>query len=100
MCEIRNTWEMEHGRAENAKSGYAERNGQKMNTFVFENSTKVYFGKGCVSEHLAEAVGEVGQTVMLAYGGGSIKKNGVYEEVMTALQAAGKIDDMSLLDYL
>ena len=61
-----------------------------MNSFVFENSTKVYFGKGCVSEHLAEALKEVGQTVMLAYGGGSIKKNGVYEEVMTALQAAGK----------
>lgn len=61
-----------------------------MNSFVFENSTKVYFGKGCVREHLAAAVQEFGQTVMLAYGGGSIKKNGVYEDVVAALSAAGK----------
>lgn len=61
-----------------------------MNSFVFENSTKVYFGKGCVREHLAAAMQEFGQTVMLAYGGGSIKKNGVYEDVVAALTAAGK----------
>lgn len=61
-----------------------------MDSFVFENSTKVYFGKGCVREHLAEALKPFGQTVMLAYGGGSIKKNGVYEEVVSELLRAGK----------
>lgn len=61
-----------------------------MNSFVFENSTKVYFGRGCVREHLAEALKPFGQKVMLAYGGGSIKKNGVYEEVVSELQKAGK----------
>lgn len=61
-----------------------------MRNFVFENRTKVYFGRGCVRENLAAALEPYGQTVMLAYGGGSIKKNGVYEDVTAALRAAGK----------
>lgn len=55
-----------------------------MNNFIFENATKVYFGKGCVKEYLACLSGRYGQTVMLCYGGGSVKKNGIYDEV-TAL---------------
>ena len=61
-----------------------------MRAFTFENATKIYFGGGCVKEHLLEAVKPYGETVMLAYGGGSIKKNGVYEEVIAALEKAGK----------
>ena len=61
-----------------------------MDSFVFENSTKVYLGVGCVREHLAEALAPYGDTVMLVYGGGSIKKNGAYDDVMAALAAAGK----------
>ncbi|MDO4331289.1 MAG: iron-containing alcohol dehydrogenase [Eubacteriales bacterium] len=61
-----------------------------MNNFIFENATKVYFGKGCVKEYLACLSGHYGQTVMLAYGGGSVKKNGVYEEVTACLQKAGQ----------
>lgn len=61
-----------------------------MNSFVFENSTKVYFGKGCVREHLAAAMQGFGETVMLACGGGSVKKNGIYDEVLAVLQASGK----------
>lgn len=60
-----------------------------MNNFIFENATKVYFGKGCVKEYLTCLSGHYGQTVMLAYGGGSIKKNGVYDEVMESLNKAG-----------
>ena len=45
-----------------------------MNNFIFENATKTYFGKGCVKEYLAEELSKYGNTVMLAYGGGSIKK--------------------------
>ena len=52
-----------------------------MNNFIFENTTKAYFGKGCVKEYLACQMSRYGQNVMLCYGGGSIKRNGVYDEV-------------------
>lgn len=61
-----------------------------MNNFIYENKTKVYFGKGGVKEYLACIVKNYGDTVMLAYGGGSIKRNGVYDEVTSILQNAGK----------
>lgn len=61
-----------------------------MNNFIFENKTKVYFGKGCVGEYLPKIAAVHGDKVLLAYGGGSIKKNGVYEEVIAALEKAGK----------
>ena len=61
-----------------------------MNNFIFENKTKVYFGKGCVGEYLPKIAAVHGDKVLLAYGGGSIKKNGVYEEVIAALERAGK----------
>lgn len=63
-----------------------------MNNFIFENGTKTIFGHGCVKEYLSCLTKKITQTdtVMLAYGGGSIKKNGVYDQVMTALQNAGK----------
>lgn len=61
-----------------------------MNNFIYENKTKVYFGQGGVKEYLRCLLGHYGETVMLAYGGGSIKRNGVYDEVMGILEAAGK----------
>lgn len=61
-----------------------------MNNFIFENATKTFFGKGCVKEYLGCLADKYGDTVMLAYGGGSIKKNGVYDEVTGILAAAGK----------
>ncbi len=61
-----------------------------MNNFIFENATKVLFGKGCVKEYLCCLIKGCGDTVMLAYGGGSIKKNGVYDEVVSILKEAGK----------
>ena len=61
-----------------------------MNNFIFENKTRVYFGKGGVKEYLGCLLKKYGSTVMLAYGGGSIKKNGVYDEVMGILNAQGK----------
>ena len=61
-----------------------------MNNFIFENKTKVYFGKGGVKEYLGCLLDHYGDTVMLAYGGGSIKRNGVYDEVMGILNAKGK----------
>ena len=61
-----------------------------MNNFIFQNATKVYFGKGCVKEYLACLSGRYGQTVMLCYGGGSVKKNGIYDEVTACLRKAGQ----------
>ena len=61
-----------------------------MNNFVFENKTKVYFGKNVVKEHLGGLLSNYGETVMLAYGGGSVKRNGVYDGIMGILNAAGK----------
>lgn len=60
-----------------------------MNNFIFENTTKVYFGKGCVKEYLACVTGKYGNNIMLCYGGGSIKENGIYDEVMESLKSAG-----------
>ena len=50
----------------------------------------MYFGEGALPEHLAEAVAGYGRNVMLAYGGGSIRKNGIYDQVKKILEAAGK----------
>lgn len=61
-----------------------------MNNFIFENKMKVYFGKGGVKEYLGCLLKKYGETVMLAYGGGSIKRNGVYEEVTEILRAQNK----------
>lgn len=60
-----------------------------MNNFIFQNSTKVYFGKGCVKEYLA-CLTKDAKTILLAYGGGSIKRNGVYDEIIRILKGAGK----------
>lgn len=78
-----------------ANSGeYRKKNGQRgcvmMNNFIFENKAKVYFGKGGVKGYLGGLLANFGETVMLAYGGGSIKRNGVYDEIMGILNAAGK----------
>ena len=61
-----------------------------MNNFIFENSTKVFFGRGCVKEFLAGILSEYGNNVMLAYGGSSIKNNGVYDEINQILTEEGK----------
>ena len=46
-----------------------------MNNFVFQNQTRIYFGKGVVKEYLAKLLEPYGRNVMIAYGGGSVKKN-------------------------
>lgn len=61
-----------------------------MQKFVYEYATKVYFGQGAAKEHLREAVLSYGQNVMVAYGGGSVKKNGIYDEIKAILEEAGK----------
>lgn len=61
-----------------------------MENFVFENSTKAYFGKKCVSQYLSDLLSQYGSRVVLAYGGGSIKRTGIYDEIRGILKDAGK----------
>nr|WP_325295624.1 iron-containing alcohol dehydrogenase [uncultured Oscillibacter sp.] len=60
-----------------------------MNNFSFSYPTKVYFGKGAAENMKAELT-KYGPTVMLAYGGGSVKKSGVYDQMVDLLKKAGK----------
>ena len=61
-----------------------------MNNFKMTNMPKVYFGQGALKEALNTELKTVGDNVLLAYGGGSIKKTGIYDEVVTLLKEAGK----------
>lgn len=61
-----------------------------MNKFTFSYPTKVYFGEGSAEQALQAELGKFGNTIMLAYGGGSVKKNGVYDEIKGLLVNAGK----------
>lgn len=59
-----------------------------MNDFEFYNPVKLIFGKGQL-EKLAKELPTYGKKVLVVYGGGSIKKNGLYDEVMTVLNEIG-----------
>ena len=61
-----------------------------MNDFVYSYPTKVYFGKGAAGKALKAELAAAGNTVMLAYGGGSVKQNGIYEEISGLLQEMEK----------
>ena len=61
-----------------------------MDEFTFTYPTKVYFGEGIAQKVLKPELEKVGKTVMLACGGGSVKKNGIYDEMRGILEEAGK----------
>lgn len=58
-----------------------------MYNFMFYVPTRIYFGKGQIS-HLSE-LKNYGTKVLLVYGGGSIKRNGIYDSAMQILKDAG-----------
>ena len=60
-----------------------------LGNFVYSNPTKLYFGENSL-QFLKEELKNYGKTIMLVYGGGSIKKNGIYDAVVQILQACGK----------
>lgn len=60
----------------------------KINNFVYYNPTKIYFGDQQLS-HLAEEVKKHGDKALLVYGGGSIRKNGLYGRIISILSGAG-----------
>ena len=59
-----------------------------MNNFVYNIPTKVYFGENQLS-NLAKELLKFGRRVLMTYGGGSIKRIGLYDRVVSELQAAG-----------
>lgn len=61
-----------------------------MDSFVYQYPVKQYFGKGCAEEAIKKELKTIGRNVLLAYGGGSLKRTGLYEKLRTWLEEAGK----------
>ncbi|MDQ0247221.1 alcohol dehydrogenase YqhD (iron-dependent ADH family) [Bacillus fengqiuensis] len=59
-----------------------------MNSFTFYNPTKLIFGRGELQQ-LEQEINHYGKKVLLVYGGGSIKRNGLYDQVINILEKAG-----------
>lgn len=60
-----------------------------LGNFTYCNPTKLYFGKDALNG-LNEELPKYGKNVLLVYGGGSIKKNGIYDKVVAILKDNGK----------
>ncbi|WP_290770563.1 iron-containing alcohol dehydrogenase [Anaerofustis sp.] len=60
-----------------------------LGNFSYSNPTKLYFGKDSLN-YLNEELKNYGKNIMLSYGGGSIKKNGIYDKVIEILKANDK----------
>lgn len=61
-----------------------------MNKFTFSYPTKVFFGEGVAEQALSSELCKDFKNVMLAFGGGSVKKNGIYDEIKNLLEKLGK----------
>ncbi|MDE7124237.1 MAG: iron-containing alcohol dehydrogenase, partial [Eubacterium sp.] len=61
-----------------------------MNSFIYSYPTKQYFGKGAAKKAFDAELSKYGRKVMLACGGGSIKKSGIYNEIVNLLKGAEK----------
>ena len=60
-----------------------------LGNFSYKNATKLYFGDDSL-KYLNQELPKYGPNVQLIYGGGSIKKNGLYDEIVAILKANGK----------
>lgn len=60
-----------------------------LGNFTYCNPTKLYFGKNAL-DSLEGELAKYGKNVLLVYGGGSIKKNGIYDKVIAILKKCGK----------
>lgn len=63
---------------------------EKMQNFIYDIPTRVYFGKGQIGE-LGTALREYGNRILMVYGGGSIKRNGLYEDIKEVLEEDFKV---------
>jgi alcohol dehydrogenase YqhD (iron-dependent ADH family) len=60
-----------------------------LGNFDYHNPTKLYFGEDAL-DGLKTELAAYGPVVMLSYGGGSIKRNGIYDKVVALLHESGK----------
>ena len=60
-----------------------------LGNFEYYNPTKLYFGEQAL-DGLRKELPKYGKNVLLVYGGGSIQKNGIYDQVVSILQECGK----------
>lgn len=60
-----------------------------LGNFSYCNPTRLYFGEDAM-HHLKQELAKYGKNVLLCYGGGSIKRNGIYEQVIEVLKESGK----------
>ena len=61
-----------------------------MNNFEYHYPVRQYFGKGCAEEAIKSELRKTGANVLLAYGGGSIKRTGLYDKIQSWLSKCGK----------
>ncbi len=61
-----------------------------MDTFIFNYPVRQYFGKGCAEGAIKKELGNAGENVLLAYGGGSLKRPGLYDRIRSWLAECGK----------
>ena len=59
-----------------------------MENFIYSIPTTIYFGKGQI-EHVSQAVRPYGKKALIVYGGGSVKKNGIFDRVTEILEHEG-----------
>ncbi|MEG0284853.1 MAG: iron-containing alcohol dehydrogenase [Vagococcus sp.] len=65
-----------------------------MNNFIFQVPTTIYFGEGQLSK-LNRTLKEEGKNVLLVYGGGSIKRNGLYDNLMSQMESEFNIFELA-----
>ena len=60
-----------------------------LGNFSYHNPTKLYFGEDSLNS-LKDELKNYGQNILLVYGGGSVKKSGLYDEIIAVLKECGK----------
>lgn len=61
-----------------------------MNNFTFQYPVRQHFGKGCAESAIKEEMNHTGTNVLLAYGGSSLKRTGLYDKIQGWLHECGK----------
>ena len=61
-----------------------------MNNFTYQYPVRQHFGKGCAESAIKEEMKQVGRCVLLAYGGGSLHRMGLYDKIVGWLHECGK----------
>lgn len=61
-----------------------------MDRFTYQYPVRQHFGKGCAESAIKEEMTHIGKNVLLAYGGGSLKRTGLYDKIVGWLHECGK----------